>query len=157
VLQTSDRTIQKTVHSGILSRSSVLHVAKPIPSQLLLVDLYVYVQKKSFSLRLISCQDENEMSGSRGEANFVWKCKSCKVFPTCSLSLMYKDNTDTPHRENRQQQSKQLQQHMSKAHHQNDRRFWSLIVEDWSLLSSSQRYVPYSFEYIQHVLARDTS
>lgn len=21
----------------------------------------------------------NEMSGSRGEANFVWKCKNCKV------------------------------------------------------------------------------
>lgn len=24
-------------------------------------------------------QDNNEMSGSRGEANFVWKCKNCKV------------------------------------------------------------------------------
>ena len=25
-------------------------------------------------------QESNELSGSRGEANFVWKCKSCKVF-----------------------------------------------------------------------------
>jgi hypothetical protein len=24
-------------------------------------------------------QEQNEMSGSRGEANFVWKCKNCKV------------------------------------------------------------------------------
>lgn len=24
-------------------------------------------------------QENNEMSGSRGEANFVWKCKNCKV------------------------------------------------------------------------------
>lgn len=23
----------------------------------------------------------NDISGSRGEANFVWKCKNCKVFP----------------------------------------------------------------------------
>jgi hypothetical protein len=28
-------------------------------------------------------QESNEMSGSRGEANFVWKCKNCKV---CSYS-----------------------------------------------------------------------
>jgi hypothetical protein len=24
-------------------------------------------------------QEMNDMSGSRGEANFVWKCKNCKV------------------------------------------------------------------------------
>jgi hypothetical protein len=24
-------------------------------------------------------KEANEISGSRGEANFVWKCKSCKV------------------------------------------------------------------------------
>jgi hypothetical protein len=24
-------------------------------------------------------QETNEMSGSRGEANFVWKCKNCKA------------------------------------------------------------------------------
>ena len=28
----------------------------------------------------LTFQDMNEMSGSRGEANFVWKCKNCKVF-----------------------------------------------------------------------------
>jgi hypothetical protein len=27
----------------------------------------------------ISRFEQNEMSGSRGEANFVWKCKNCKV------------------------------------------------------------------------------
>ncbi len=27
-------------------------------------------------------KDANEMSGSRGEANFVWKCKNCKVCET---------------------------------------------------------------------------
>lgn len=25
-------------------------------------------------------QETNEMSGSRGEANFVWRCKNCKVY-----------------------------------------------------------------------------
>lgn len=24
-------------------------------------------------------QEQNEQSGSRGEANFVWRCKNCKV------------------------------------------------------------------------------
>lgn len=24
-------------------------------------------------------QEDNDMSGSRGEANFVWRCKNCKV------------------------------------------------------------------------------
>ena len=27
----------------------------------------------------VSRFEQNEMSGSRGEANFVWKCKNCKV------------------------------------------------------------------------------
>lgn len=27
----------------------------------------------------ISRFEQNEVSGSRGEANFVWKCKNCKV------------------------------------------------------------------------------
>lgn len=31
------------------------------------------------------------MSGSRGEANFVWRCKSCKV--CASAPLMMKDGT----------------------------------------------------------------
>ncbi|KAH7133241.1 hypothetical protein B0J13DRAFT_96689 [Dactylonectria estremocensis] len=29
--------------------------------------------------------DTNEMSGSRGEANFVWKCKNCKRESTASI------------------------------------------------------------------------
>ena len=34
--------------------------------------------------RLMAAQENNEMSGSRGEANFVWKCKNCKVCsPPC--------------------------------------------------------------------------
>ena len=35
------------------------------------------VQLSQPRLRLI--QEVNQMSGSRGEANFVWKCKNCKV------------------------------------------------------------------------------
>lgn len=37
-----------------------------------------------------SNQETNEMSGSRGEANFVWKCKNCKVssyLALCTTSL----------------------------------------------------------------------
>lgn len=30
-------------------------------------------------LTRLSAQEANDMSGSRGEANFVWRCKSCKV------------------------------------------------------------------------------
>lgn len=29
----------------------------------------------------------NEQSGSRGEANFVWKCKNCKVRPTTEHAM----------------------------------------------------------------------
>lgn len=36
---------------------------------------------------LIPVQEENEISGSRGEANFVWKCKNCKVWTLLSLFL----------------------------------------------------------------------
>lgn len=28
---------------------------------------------------IIILQETNEVSGSKGEANFVWKCKNCKV------------------------------------------------------------------------------
>jgi len=31
--------------------------------------------------------ETNEMSGSRGEANFVWKCKNCKREATASIKL----------------------------------------------------------------------
>jgi hypothetical protein len=30
------------------------------------------------------CQEMNEQQGSRGEANFVWKCQNCKVSNICS-------------------------------------------------------------------------
>ena len=30
-------------------------------------------------------QEENEISGSRGEANFVWKCKNCKREATANI------------------------------------------------------------------------
>jgi hypothetical protein len=35
----------------------------------------------------VSRFEQNEVSGSKGEANFVWRCKNCKVFlPLSSLS-----------------------------------------------------------------------
>ncbi|CAP70679.1 uncharacterized protein PODANS_3_7430 [Podospora anserina S mat+] len=33
----------------------------------------------------VSRFEENEMSGSRGEANFVWKCKNCKRESSASI------------------------------------------------------------------------
>ncbi|KAF2999558.1 hypothetical protein E8E14_000618 [Neopestalotiopsis sp. 37M] len=33
----------------------------------------------------VSRFENNEMSGSRGEANFVWKCKNCKRESTASI------------------------------------------------------------------------
>ncbi|CAJ2512110.1 Uu.00g077350.m01.CDS01 [Anthostomella pinea] len=30
-------------------------------------------------------QEMNELSGSRGEANFVWRCKNCKRESSCSI------------------------------------------------------------------------
>jgi hypothetical protein len=32
-------------------------------------------------------QESNDQSGSRGEANFVWRCKNCKVGPNCRSRL----------------------------------------------------------------------
>jgi hypothetical protein len=40
---------------------------------------YVLVSLGSNSFTKAFVQETNEMSGSRGEANFVWKCKNCKV------------------------------------------------------------------------------
>ncbi len=36
----------------------------------------------------VSRFEQNEMSGSRGEANFVWRCKNCKVTMLPSLSAL---------------------------------------------------------------------
>ncbi|KAI2783987.1 DUF866-domain-containing protein [Daldinia loculata] len=33
----------------------------------------------------VSRFETNELSGSRGEANFVWKCKNCKRESSCSI------------------------------------------------------------------------
>jgi hypothetical protein len=35
----------------------------------------------------VSRFEQNEISGSKGEANFVWKCKNCKVFLTVSSGV----------------------------------------------------------------------
>ncbi|KAF2631879.1 hypothetical protein BU25DRAFT_331219 [Macroventuria anomochaeta] len=35
----------------------------------------------------VSRFEQNEISGSKGEANFVWKCKNCKVFLTVLLGV----------------------------------------------------------------------
>jgi hypothetical protein len=37
-------------------------------------------------LSLTDHQDQNEQSGSRGEANFVWRCKNCKV-RSCNVHI----------------------------------------------------------------------
>ncbi|KAI8634488.1 hypothetical protein F5Y19DRAFT_413620 [Xylariaceae sp. FL1651] len=40
----------------------------------------------------------NELSGSRGEANFVWKCKNCKRESSCSIKTAPKayEQTEPP-------------------------------------------------------------
>ena len=43
------------------------------------IDLYVF-NWFSESWYAESGQESNDLSGSRGEANFVWRCKSCKVY-----------------------------------------------------------------------------
>ncbi|KAH9885979.1 hypothetical protein F4778DRAFT_759933 [Xylariomycetidae sp. FL2044] len=35
----------------------------------------------------VSKHEQNELSGSRGEANFVWKCKNCKRESSCSIKV----------------------------------------------------------------------
>lgn len=79
------------------------------------------------------------MSGSRGEANFVWKCKMCKV-----SSLWKRSFTKyflISHRENLQLPSSHLLLLTPKPHHQRAKRSWSSTVEDLSLWNLSQRYV----------------
>jgi hypothetical protein len=36
------------------------------------------------------------MSGSRGEANFVWKCKNCKVFESCATHKLLDGSDPVP-------------------------------------------------------------
>ena len=45
----------------------------------------------------VSRFEQNEISGSKGEANFVWKCKNCKVlltvlFPLHVVLILYSVN-----------------------------------------------------------------
>jgi hypothetical protein len=37
----------------------------------------------------VSRFEQNEVSGSKGEANFVWKCKNCKVILPLHVPLHY--------------------------------------------------------------------
>jgi hypothetical protein len=77
------------------------------------------------------------MSGSRGEANFVWKCKSCKVSRRYFTHL--KSRTNTFFRENHPQLSRPLLFHMSRSHLLLVRRLLSLTVEGLNLQSLSQK------------------
>lgn len=50
-------------------------------------------QGRFFHSRAQYYQEMNDMSGSRGEANFVWKCKMCKVCvfpPDAVMPWVYK-------------------------------------------------------------------
>jgi len=40
-------------------------------------------------------QDQNELSGSRGEANFVWRCRNCKVRPLPPPTITLLNPPDT--------------------------------------------------------------
>ena len=51
---------------------------------------------------LMPMKESNEMSGSRGEANFVWRCKSCKVRWFLRISWGLSSCVDYTFRENRQ-------------------------------------------------------
>jgi len=63
--------LQSPVH--IMPRgSSELGLSQPLRKILLDFD-----QIETVALTL--SQEQNEQSGSRGEANFVWRCKNCKV------------------------------------------------------------------------------
>ncbi|KAI1156604.1 hypothetical protein F4825DRAFT_403361 [Nemania diffusa] len=49
----------------------------------------------------VSRFEVNELSGSRGEANFVWKCKNCKRESSCSIKIAPKpyEQSEAPKRE----------------------------------------------------------
>ena len=78
------------------------------------------------------------MSGSRGEANFVWKCKNCKVFTPIQpmRSLVFNQTTSS---ESLLLRSRQLLSRMSKPKHPRPRRLSNLTAEDLSLLSLTRR------------------
>jgi len=77
------------------------------------------------------------MSGSRGEANFVWKCKNCKVRLSSSPPVI---RTLTPCSGNRRLPSRLPQSRMSRQSLPRPSGSLSLTAADWSLWNSSQRY-----------------
>lgn len=85
------------------------------------------------------------MSGSRGEANFVWKCKMCKVSTMKSSPIEW---LIMLHRENPQLPSSHLPSPTPKHHRQLAKRSLSLTAEDLSLWISSQRYVSFIQELV---------
>ena len=70
----------------------------------------------------------NDLLGSRGEANFVWKCKNCKVSPARLLVILELTQVS----ENRPQPSKLLRTRTHRAHLRKPRTLSRWIVEDWS-------------------------
>jgi hypothetical protein len=95
------------------------------------VNRFVSRRDESEILALKIEQEANEMQGSRGEANFVWKCKSCKV-----SSNSYMDNLHGLiifNRDHLRQLLPLRQFHMSRNLHLLDKKLSNLIVEVLSL------------------------
>lgn len=88
-------------------------------------------------------KETNEMSGSRGEANFVWKCKNCKV---SYLMPSYFHLTNIMQSENRQPLSRLDLFLMSKLNQPSLKRSSSSTAEDSNSLSSRLRYVSYELD-----------
>jgi hypothetical protein len=88
----------------------------------------------------VSRFEQNEMSGSRGEANFAWKCKNCKVFLTAHrLSLLHVNIFTSV---NTQRISRPRRPHMNEQTRPRRRTYSSSTAEDLNLSSSRQMYVP---------------
>lgn len=78
------------------------------------------------------------MSGSRGEANFVWKCKNCKVsFPETELRTF----ANMVLSESRLRLSSPDLQLMNRLSLPRPRRSLNSTAEVSNLLSSRQRYI----------------
>lgn len=88
----------------------------------------------------------NEMSGSRGEANFVWKCKNCKVIfaplqPQSSIEMREKDaEANRGYSVSTRPISRRRPRHTSRAILRRLRIFLSLTAGGWNSLSSRLRY-----------------
>lgn len=84
------------------------------------------------------------MSGSRGEANFVWKCKNCKVlsclFPEQEAGMLKKYGIAL-YRGNLLRRSWRLRHRMRSRNRQSRGRSLSSTAEDSSSPSSSPRWV----------------